>query len=265
MKKPTLYLTFDDGPFNPETGVVLSALRKNEVRATFFLCSDSLEQQDNGISESDKYKFVKGMLDDGHALANHGDDHLPRSPSGYQGMLKDNTPLRQLERQNFERDVFGADKVPQHVLKDFEDNASNFERIFRLNGKKFPGFMGARLPGSGKDYKDIVRAVVARTGVPHFGWHVEFAPNKTLPHVNSLNWCGIFGVSSTIKNANDLQDQCIVLMHDEHWRGREKLLTQLVGKLKELGQLELLPAVLPKTANKLFKREVTFPSTPQGS
>lgn len=86
MPKPTLHLTFDDGPYEPATALVLRVLKKHEVRATFFLCSAS-----NGIKEARQYQLIQQMREDGHALANHGDDHKPMTHGGYRGVVKGNT------------------------------------------------------------------------------------------------------------------------------------------------------------------------------
>lgn len=95
--------------------------------------------------------------------------------------------------------------------------------------------------------------------MPHFGWHVEFAPNRTFPYVKHHDWNGIEGAASTIADASGLKDQSILLLHDAHWKQHESVLTRLVVKLKVLGNLELLPSVMPTKAGDSFKKAVVTP------
>lgn len=60
-----IYLTFDDGPSSNVTPRVLDILKKNNVKATFFI---------NGYS-ADKLPLIKRIIDEGHTLAIHGMSH----------------------------------------------------------------------------------------------------------------------------------------------------------------------------------------------
>ena len=61
--RPTLYLTFDDGP-NPEwTPPVLDALRDEKVRATFFLIDEHVTAETAPV--------VKRIAEEGHAIGLH--------------------------------------------------------------------------------------------------------------------------------------------------------------------------------------------------
>lgn len=65
-KRPTVYLTFDDGP-SKETPKVLEILKKHEIKATFFVVGAMAE----------KYpKLVKQVVNEGHALGNHSYNHV---------------------------------------------------------------------------------------------------------------------------------------------------------------------------------------------
>jgi len=256
VKKPTFYLTFDDGPYTPATDVVLEVLRtrKPKVLATFFLCSSS-----NTIKKDTQWSIIKDIIAEGHALANHGDDHLPYTPGGYRGQVSGKGSMREEERENFAKDTYGASDVTKHVVKDFEENIVYFENLFKTKSEKFPGFIGSRLPGNGKWRRSIAEAVVKKTGLPHFGWHVEFAPNGILGHVNQNNWEGVSFAAATIADATRLQDQHILLLHDSHWAKRKSVLEALVDKLQKLGNFALLSSVLPPTANATFKQEIVMP------
>jgi peptidoglycan/xylan/chitin deacetylase (PgdA/CDA1 family) len=58
-------LTFDDGP-SPYTAQVLDVLRKNHVRATFFLCGENAERYP---------ELVRRIRAEGHQIGNHTYSH----------------------------------------------------------------------------------------------------------------------------------------------------------------------------------------------
>ena len=60
---PTIYLTYDDGPNPTTTPELLDVLRREEVRATFFLI-------DQHIGD-DTVPIVRRIFDEGHAVAIH--------------------------------------------------------------------------------------------------------------------------------------------------------------------------------------------------
>lgn len=59
-------LTFDDGPSVPYTGQILDILRKNHVRAAFFLCGANAERYP---------ELVRRIRDEGHVIGNHTYSH----------------------------------------------------------------------------------------------------------------------------------------------------------------------------------------------
>ncbi len=66
-KKKILYLTFDDGPHPEATLFVLSELKKYNALATFFCIGK------NVLASPDIYKRI---LDEGHSVGNHTQNHL---------------------------------------------------------------------------------------------------------------------------------------------------------------------------------------------
>ncbi len=60
------YLTFDDGPSSTVTPDILDTLKENDVKATFFLVTSTI--QDNG-------DLVKRMADEGHTICIHCNTH----------------------------------------------------------------------------------------------------------------------------------------------------------------------------------------------
>ena len=61
-----LYITFDAGFENGNTGVILDALKKHNVKATFFLVGNYLETQPD---------LVRRMVEEGHTVGNHTYSH----------------------------------------------------------------------------------------------------------------------------------------------------------------------------------------------
>ncbi|MCW3119983.1 MAG: polysaccharide deacetylase family protein [Chitinophagaceae bacterium] len=66
-EKKILYLTFDDGPHPEATAFVLNELKKHDALATFFCIGK------NVLEWPDVYKRI---LDEGHAVGNHTQNHL---------------------------------------------------------------------------------------------------------------------------------------------------------------------------------------------
>lgn len=65
--RPTLYLTFDDGPINGVTEFVLETLRRFQVKATFFCIGDNIRKHPS---------VFKKVLAEGHAVGNHTFHHV---------------------------------------------------------------------------------------------------------------------------------------------------------------------------------------------
>lgn len=61
-----LYLTFDAGFENGNTGIILDALKENNVKACFFLVGNYLEKEP---------ELVKRIVEEGHIIGNHTYHH----------------------------------------------------------------------------------------------------------------------------------------------------------------------------------------------
>lgn len=64
-KPGVVYLTFDDGPSSDVTVKILDTLKKNNIKATFFICD----------YEPDKLPILKRMIAEGHTIGIHGYSH----------------------------------------------------------------------------------------------------------------------------------------------------------------------------------------------
>jgi peptidoglycan-N-acetylglucosamine deacetylase len=65
-KKKVIYLTFDDGPSYKVTGKILDILEEKEVKATFFVIGNQIE---------DKEDVLKRMNEEGHSIGLHTFTH----------------------------------------------------------------------------------------------------------------------------------------------------------------------------------------------
>ncbi len=197
-----VYLTFDDGPYNPATPNVLNILKERGVVATFFLNANHW----NGDAKS-KYDILKRIQNEGHPIGNHGYDHDPMTRKGY------NTSKT-------------AD-----VKSDFDRITKEFQELFTANGDVFPGFSSARLPGDGRYMSDYTKMITSEVKLAHIAWDFEFAPNGVFKHVSNKNWQGVDGVAATSPSFPKNED--IILLHDHHWKEKADLLGRLIDKLKE--------------------------------
>lgn len=67
-QRPVLYLTFDDGPsLDSATPSLLALLAEHDVTATFFVVGQNVDKSPES---------VEGIVDGGHALGNHTQDHV---------------------------------------------------------------------------------------------------------------------------------------------------------------------------------------------
>jgi peptidoglycan/xylan/chitin deacetylase (PgdA/CDA1 family) len=70
--KPTVYLTFDDGP-SMQTPKVLDLLKDEGIKASFFVLGKMAEEHP---------EFLKRMVKEGHTLGNHTYDHIYKNLYG---------------------------------------------------------------------------------------------------------------------------------------------------------------------------------------
>jgi peptidoglycan-N-acetylglucosamine deacetylase len=64
--KNKIALTFDDGPYSPQTTNVLDTLKKHQVKATFFVIGKQVFKNE---------PIIKRMTEEGHAIGSHSYSH----------------------------------------------------------------------------------------------------------------------------------------------------------------------------------------------
>ena len=78
--KPSVYLTFDDGPIPESTPWLLQTLAQYDAKATFFMVADNARRYPD---------LFKAVVDAGHAIGNHTYHHRPPFRQSVDEMLAD--------------------------------------------------------------------------------------------------------------------------------------------------------------------------------
>jgi peptidoglycan/xylan/chitin deacetylase (PgdA/CDA1 family) len=97
-KRNELFLTFDDGPHPTITPFVLQCLKKYNAKATFFCIGNNVKQY------PDVYQQI---LDEGHSVGNHTNNHLNGWKTGDIIYLKNIILAGQLIESNLFRPPYG--------------------------------------------------------------------------------------------------------------------------------------------------------------
>ena len=103
-QEKVLYLTFDCGFENGNTPAILDALKKHNVKATFFIVGNYLETSPD---------LVRRMLDEGHIVGNHSYHHPDMSQMGKEDFTKELGELETLYEQTFGQPMQKFYRPPQ--------------------------------------------------------------------------------------------------------------------------------------------------------
>lgn len=129
------FLTFDDGP-SSNTSTILDTLKQQNVKATFFVLGNRVEQMPN---------VIKRIYDEGHYIANHGYSHV------YENIYS--SPQAVLDEYNRCNDaVKCAINVPEYN-----------SHLFRFPG----GLVG----GEYADIKNQASELLKQNNIMHVDWN----------------------------------------------------------------------------------------------
>lgn len=134
-KSKVCYLTFDDGPSSTVTPDILDTLKENDVKATFFVVTSTIDENTD---------LIKRIIDEGHTLGIHADRH---------------------EYSEIYKSV-------DAYLADF---AKAYDTIYELTGYKvqcfrFPGGSNNGVMSKNGTYDEIVTEMTRR-GFEYFDWN----------------------------------------------------------------------------------------------
>ncbi|MTI68489.1 MAG: polysaccharide deacetylase [Firmicutes bacterium] len=154
----TIYLTFDDGP-SWITEKILDILKKENIKATFFVCGNNT-----------KYgkKILKRMIKEGHKIGNHTYSH-------------------------------DYNKIYKDVGSFFKDLYKNEKNIYEITGIKpkivrLPGGSNNSSPHKGKDLITKINKKLLQRGYTYIDWNATAAdssptsPIKEQIIFNVLKW-----------------------------------------------------------------------------
>ncbi|WP_315114048.1 polysaccharide deacetylase family protein [Clostridium intestinale] len=108
--KKIAYLTFDDGPSTTVTPKILKILKDNNIKATFFIVGDKLEEN------PETKNILLDIYKQGHAIANHTYTHN-YSKLYPQGKIDANTFMGELEQTNDAIKKVLGDKFNTRVVR----------------------------------------------------------------------------------------------------------------------------------------------------
>ena len=135
-KERQAFLTFDDGPSDSVTPKILDVLKKEDVRATFFVL---------GTMVKSNPEILKREKEEGHYIANHGYSHI------YSKIYaNDKKPLEEYHKTN---------KLIQEALGD----KSYQSNIFRFPGGSVGGYYDK--------IKKNAKKVFAENGISYLDWN----------------------------------------------------------------------------------------------
>ncbi len=198
----TVFLTFDDGPSTESTNKILDILKENDVKATFFVWGETLEQS-QGQRDS-----LKRALEEGHAIGNHSYSH------NYKYLY----PNGEVDFENFFKDFEKADKLLKEVLGD------EFEtRVIRL-------------PGGAMSWRglDKIKEKLKEDNVAYVDWNVDSGDAASANHSKEQILASIKEGVEYLQSANI--NQVTILMHDTNPKvSTVEALPSVIAYLKEQG------------------------------
>ncbi len=135
-KEKVAYLTFDDGPSSTVTPKILDTLKKENIKATFFVL---------GTMAKSNASLLKREKAEGHYIANHGYSHV------YSKVYEnENKPLEEYEKTN---------KIIAEALGD---------STYQANVFRFPG---GSVGGTYDKIKTKAKKVLKEKGIAYLDWN----------------------------------------------------------------------------------------------
>lgn len=142
--KKTAYLTFDDGPSNYVTPVILDILDKYNIKATFFVVGNmALENKE----------ILKDEYRRGHSIGSHSYDH------DYKKIYGSEDGFREEDKKSFQtiKDILGANfetRLFRFPGGSFENSKNRFKEILQEEGKVYVDWNALNGDGEGHGFSE---------------------------------------------------------------------------------------------------------------
>ena len=195
--KKVVYLTFDDGPSETVTPKILDILKKENVKATFFVLGNSID------SSEESKNILKREVYEGHSIGNHTYSH------NYSYLY----PNRVINVENFMSDIEKANKSIKAVLGE----------EFVVRAIRFPGgYM------SWTD-EDGINDILKEKGYYHIDWN-SLSKDAEGGYKSSEE------LLEEVKSSVYGREKAVILMHDNYGKEETaKALPEIIAYLKEQG------------------------------
>jgi len=221
MKVPTgtyIYMTFDDGP-NEGTPYVLDALKEVGVRATFFINSDNLHDDNPAVVARNKQSLVR-MVNEGHVIGDHSYDHMAHNTIN-------DSPRNAYVGLDDDIKWFGQKSIDPATLAlkeaGYKENAINFVTNTMWNNIRLPFSNNWRVgpikhdcypctvpASSGNNGVELAKAL-NNEGASVFGWDMEWNMNY---NINRYRYGGDAMFYRLNSKGGKLPGKTVVLTHD---------------------------------------------------
>ncbi|MBD7915136.1 polysaccharide deacetylase [Clostridium sp. Sa3CUN1] len=191
------YLTFDDGPSKHSTDKILDILKKNNIKATFFVLGSSIENNNNSS------EILKRIAKEGHAIGSHGYSH------NYSKLY----PNRIVD--------------VKAVIEDFQKNDMLLKEVL---GKDFSTRL-IRLPGGHSSWKgtEALDNVLNEMGIWQVDWNALNGDAEGIDFPKDV-------LLENLKETVGDKDIAIILMHDtDNKKGTVEYLQSAIDYLKSQG------------------------------
>ena len=111
--KPTIYLTFDDGPIPELTTWVLDTLKHYNIKATFFCVGENVKKNP---------EIFNRIKSENHQIGNHTYNHLNGWKASQEDYVKNIKLCQELTQTNLFRPPYGrlTKKLYEHIKTDYK-------------------------------------------------------------------------------------------------------------------------------------------------
>lgn len=182
------HLTFDDGPNEKTSPVILKELDKRNIKATFFTTTTNLIANKSGLAE--RQAILKRELQNGHTVASHGHEHnaydlritgtkeAGYNPSEREHQINESVELLdqatdgRFSKQNYKWFRFPYGRGASPSQKEIEEMERSKKMIFK----------GATYAEKLREYRRMSPALqqIAGHGFSHIGWNHD-SNDSSLP------------------------------------------------------------------------------------